>query len=99
MGILLKWFLVLGGAGLLWGFVSKGVPQIIAWLMPVVVALVHRFMRWLLAKPAIHAAAVKYRPQIEETLKALVEGFKQIFDAAEKAVEEDLDKADGPPPA
>ncbi len=96
MSLAMKVFFMLGGIGLIWGFVSKGVPQMIAWLLPLVVKVVHQFMAWLLAKPAIKKAAIAYKPQIKDLLKNLEKGFEEIFDAALAAVDEDLDKAENP---
>ena len=91
--MLMKLFLALGGVGLAFGFLSKGVPQLIAWVLPEAVAVTHGLMAWLLGKPAIAKAAVKYRPQIEDLMGQLEDGLKRIFDAALKEAETDLDAA------
>ena len=93
MSIMTKLFIALGGVGIVFGFITKGVPQIIAWALPEVVALVHGLMVWLLGKPTIKAAAVRYRPQIEDLMGQLETGLKRIFDAALAEATTDLDAA------
>lgn len=97
--MLIKAFVALGGVGIVFGFITKGVPQIIAWALPEVVALVHGLMSWLLGKPAIKAAAMAYRPQIEDLMNQLEVGLKRIFDAALVEADTDLDQASAAPKA
>ena len=93
MSIITKLFIALGGFGIVFGFVTKGVPQLIAWALPEVVALVHGLMVWLLSKPSIKASAVRYRPQIEDLMSQIEVGLKRIFDAALVEATADLDAA------
>lgn len=84
----------LGLIALVWKLINGGVPRLFAWLLPIVVALTHRAMAWLLSKPVVHEAIVANKVQIEALLKLLVDGLANVLQAALAAADEDIEKAD-----
>ena len=88
----IKVFIALGGLGLVWGFISKGIPQLVAWLLPKIITLVDKLLDWLLSKPAVRSAVVKYKPQIMDFLKQLFDAINKIGEAVEEEIEKKVEE-------